>query len=420
MTRLIAKLCLALCLIATPALCRADDISNAERSIVRVVAVSHNRFGELVGFGHGTGFAISSSRILTSAHVIPANASARVSLFVVTPHSKTDAAARLSYMDRSKDLALLQIEGSLPALSIFSGTIPDGADVFALGYPGNVDLATSSSLGDYLAPKDPVRSQGHFANTRTVSGIDALLHTAPIARGNSGGPLLDGCGRVVGVNSFTTNSGDGDAPFGFAISNKALHQFLSAAGQAATKIASPCLSQAERVAAEQAKAAKDRERDHAARRAQEEAELLEREQMAAALQRDRENWIAAAILCGLLSVISFGAAGLLFAKERVRLAAGLVTIGLLLGISGAVIFISRPSLHDVPIRARDDQVVAHVSAPTDSTPEAESNKLVENQDTEAMANSSTPDEPRMSLENLVIEEPLLNDAASEDDPLWTQ
>ncbi len=391
--------------------------ANAERSVVRVVAVSHDEFGALIGFGHGSGFAVGANRVLTSAHLIPANDSARVSLFVVGGNAKTDAAARLFYIDRSKDLALLHIDGSLPALTILDGAIPAGANVFALGYPGNVDLATSRSLSDYLAPKDAVRSQGHFANRRTVSGIDALLHTAAIARGNSGGPLLDECGRVLGVNSFTTNSGNGDAPFGFAISNKVLQQFLRAAGQRVTKVALPCLSPAERLAAEQAKASQKRERVVLARRAQEEAELREREQSAAALQRVTENWIAGAILCGLLSLVALGAAGLLFARERVRLAAGLTTVGLLLAVAGAAVFFARPTRSDVPVPASDEQLVPNVTIPG---PELEiarpdPNDIVESGAEATDVNTTTPEEFTVNGgENLP------EDSASEDDPLWTR
>ena len=53
--------------IAAPA--RADDISAAGRSVVRVVVVAFED-GEVVGFGHGSGFAVAPNRIVTNAHVV--------------------------------------------------------------------------------------------------------------------------------------------------------------------------------------------------------------------------------------------------------------------------------------------------------------------------------------------------------------
>src|SRR3546814_10870258 len=67
MTRLLALL-LALFALTLPARA-ADDISAASRSVVRVVTVAMVD-GEVVGFGHGSGIAITPTRILTNAHVV--------------------------------------------------------------------------------------------------------------------------------------------------------------------------------------------------------------------------------------------------------------------------------------------------------------------------------------------------------------
>ncbi len=87
----------------------------------------------------------------------------------------------------------------------------------------------------------------------------------------------------------------------------------------------------------------NREAVLAARRAQDQADLLERQEAAAAVQHAAQNWTAVAMLCGLLGVIGFSAAGLLFAKDRVRPAAVCTVIGVLLATIGAGIFIARPT-----------------------------------------------------------------------------
>lgn len=372
-----AKLFLTLLLATWPIVARADDVSNAERSVVRVVVVSFDESGNPVSIGHGTGFAVTAHRVLTNAHVVTADYR-RVLLYVVAADSKAAAKARVVYKDPLNDLALLQFDGSLPPLAIFDGKIPDGANVFALGYPGNVDVATATSLSDYVAAKDAVRSQGHFANRRTISGIDAILHTAAIARGNSGGPLLDECGRVIGVNSFTTLSGNGDAPFGFAISINALERFLSAAGQGATKVVSPCLSPVERLAAEQVEAAQKRERVEATRRAAEQS----RQHAEVALDHAAQNWTAVAILCAFLGIIGFCAGGLFYAKDRVRPAAVLTVVGLLLAIAGAATFIARPTTdgRTEPAANQESPAInlASTEVPADTTvPESNTSNEVE-------------------------------------------
>src|SRR3546814_19195096 len=93
-------------------------------------------------------------------------------------------------------------------------------DVVALGYPGNVDLATARSANDYITPRTPTRSEGNMSNLQTVDGVAMLIHTAKISRGNSGGPLVDQCGRIVGINTAITRADDGDSPFAFAISGR--------------------------------------------------------------------------------------------------------------------------------------------------------------------------------------------------------
>jgi V8-like Glu-specific endopeptidase len=397
---------LALLSIASPYPARADDVSEAEPSIVRVVVVSFDEFGDPVGLGHGTGFAIASTRVVTNAHVITAGYR-DVALYVVAGNSKAAAKARVIYKDPSKDLALLQIDASLPPLTIFDGQVPDGADVFALGYPGNVDVATATSLRDYVAPKDAVRSQGHFANRRTISGIEAILHTAAIARGNSGGPLLDECGRVIGVNSFTTSSGSGDSPFGFAISNKELRSFLKAAGQTVTEVKSRCLNAAERMAAEQADAAKERERVEMATRAQERSDRAAREKAAAQAQYTAENWIAVAIILGLLGFIGLGAGGLLFAKDRTAAASRLSATGLVLAIVGMVIFFARPTGGDVDVADMEPEqnLTANLASPEIET-ETAAQAADEEAEVPVESTATTPEASTFNLdENILAERP---------------
>lgn len=148
----------------------------------------------------GTGFFITSDVIATNYHVVKQGR--RVSVVV----GSTEVKADLLLKDPQNDLALLRIDASqLPdsaaedatCFSIGnSDTVRPGDAVFAIGYPLSGLLATSPSIG-----------QGLISN---VSGIDndprVFQISIPIQAGNSGSPLLDQSGRVIGVVTSTLNN----------------------------------------------------------------------------------------------------------------------------------------------------------------------------------------------------------------------
>jgi V8-like Glu-specific endopeptidase len=342
-------LLLALIGLAAPA--HADDISAASRGVVRVVVIAFED-GQIVDFGHGSGFAVAPNKIVTNAHVValandyPDN----VAIGVVPSEGAKSYGARLVAFDSRKDLALLEMqEGAIPPVPLYMGALADGMDVVSLGYPGNVDLATAQSMEDYIIPAAPTRSEGNFSNERRIAGVNALLHTASIARGNSGGPLLDECGRVIGVNAIITRQEEGDAPFGFAIANRELAPFLRAAGQPFTAISSECVSMAQRLRDERYRL--DQEQDRARQEAL--AAARDRQEALAAARADieyqRENRTAIALLLGVLGVAGLGIGGLMLARDRQRPAWIAGGLGLLLIAGGAAAFFTRPSRADIAL-----------------------------------------------------------------------
>src|SRR5436190_19320127 len=271
MRRLLAFL-VALATLAAPA--RADDISAAGRSVVRVVVIAFED-GEVSGFGHGSGFAVAPNRVVTNAHVVAQAAEgADVAIGVVPSEGAKASRARIVAVDPARDLALLEVEeGSLPPIPLFTGPLDDGVPIAALGYPGNVDLATARTAEDYIVPLPPTRSVGIFSNVRPINGITTLLHTANIARGHSGGPLLDQCGRVLGVNTLITRNQDGDAPFAFAVANRELTAFLGQARQSYQSVTTPCVSMSDRLREDEERtAAEERTRQQTAETAARQAQ----------------------------------------------------------------------------------------------------------------------------------------------------
>lgn len=344
-------LLLAMAAFAAPA--RADDISAAGRGVVRVVVIAFEE-GEVADFGHGSGFAVAPNRIVTNAHVVAlaAQGSPDVTVGVVPSEGDKAFRARVVAVDPPRDLALLELEeGSLPTIPLYVGRLDDGSPVAALGYPGNVDLATAQSAEDYITPLPPTRSVGIFSNVRPINGITTLLHTASIARGHSGGPLLDACGRVIGVNTLITRNESGDAPFAFAVANRELTAFLRQAQQPFRSVSNECTSMAERLRA-------DRELSEAERRTREAEqaarEAQARERALARLEERREGRLALAVLLLVLSLLAFGGAGILVIKSRERPAMILGGAGIALLIGAILAFVSRPSREDLALASTGD------------------------------------------------------------------
>ena len=327
----------------------ADDIGATARGVVRVVTIAVVD-GQVVGFGHGSGVAIAPNRIVTNAHVMelaeryPDN----VVVGVVPSEGDKSYQGRVIAYDAQRDLALIEFTGaSLPPAALYTGPVSEGESVVALGYPGNVDLATAKSAADYIRPTSPVRSEGVFSGRRSLSGVEVLLHTANIARGNSGGPLLDRCGRVIGINSAITRGEEGDSSFWFAIADTELAAFLRDAKQPYATAGTPCTSIEERLRDDSEADARARAdavasaRDAAARVAVDREEALSRAREAA--QTRRENVMAIAGLLLVLGALGVGGAGLLASRDRQRHAIWAASVGGVAMVAAIVVFVLRPS-----------------------------------------------------------------------------
>jgi S1-C subfamily serine protease len=336
-------------LVAWAAPARADDISAAGRGVVRVVTVAVVE-DEVVGFGHGSGFAVGPNRIVTNAHVVElaGRYAGNVVIGVVPSEGDKSYQGRLIAVDQERDLALIEVEGlKLPPLALYNGPIGEGEATIALGYPGNVDLATARSASDYILPLSPVRSEGVFSGLRRLGTTGVLLHTASIARGNSGGPLLDRCGRVLGVNSALTRGDDGDASFGFAIASSELSGFLREAGQQATVVGTNCISMEQLLAQDRAAAADAAQQDAARARVAAERAAAERATaLESARERNeatRENYMAGAAVLLVLAGLAAGGAGLMATRGKRREAIWAGAGGGVLLLGAVVLFLVRPS-----------------------------------------------------------------------------
>lgn len=143
----------------------------------------------------GTGFALKDGYIVTNYHVI-ANAKT-ITIQGVNGDFNSVLSATLVGSDKNNDLALLKISdskfkgfGNIPYV-ISQAIVDVGEDVFVLGYP------LTSTMGDEVK-----LTTGIISSKTGFQGDVALYQiTAPIQPGNSGGPLFDKKGNVIGVVS---------------------------------------------------------------------------------------------------------------------------------------------------------------------------------------------------------------------------
>lgn len=334
----------------------ADDVGATSRSVVRVVTIAIVD-QEVVGFGHGSGFAVGPNRIVTNAHVValaqqyPDN----VVIGVVPSEGSKSYQGRVIAIDSKRDLALIEIVGAkIPPATLYSGPLDDSTGLVSLGYPGNVDIASAQSAADYIKPLAPVRSEGSLSAARTVNGVSVLLHTASISRGNSGGPVLDRCGRVLGVNSAITKGQEGDANFAFAISEAELAAFLNQAKQPFAMVSNPCMSLEARLSADQAADRAAAEAADATRRDAAAKTLAAREQAAEQAridaQRNTENVIAIAALLLVVGALAVGGGGMLYQRGKQREAVWAASAGGVLMLAAIIVFVLRPGVK--PLQAK--------------------------------------------------------------------
>ncbi len=344
-----ALLAIAAILLASTAPARADvqDIAAASRSVVRVALVATD--GKNAYFvGHGSGVVIAPGRVLTNAHVVElARTEPNIVIGIIPAEGSRSFGGKIIAFSPGNDLALLSMDGGSPPIATFlSGTPEDGARVTAIGYPGSVDRAQGMSIEDIIKPMSAVRTSGTVSAGRASRQFETVLHTAPLASGNSGGPLVDDCGRVIGLNSFGSLSEGSDAEYGFAVSNREIASFLRQAGVQVRRSSEPCRSMADIEAAQFA--ADEQARIEATRRADEaaiarrERQLQAREQSQQAVIAKRENMMALAALLLVFAALTGGAAVLGQSKGNLRKARQLGGAAGVLLLAAIIAFALRP------------------------------------------------------------------------------
>lgn len=201
-----------------PAIAADPEVAQAEGSVVRVL-------GTACGLGvEGSGWVAGPGLVVTNAHVIAGEDDTSV-----TTAGGASLDATPVHYDPGNDLALLHVDAELPRLEI----APDprsGTAAAVLGYPENGPYAVAPArLGE---TRDTISedSYGRGPIRRSITSLRGSVRS-----GNSGGPLVDDRGRVLGTVFAATTTG---ASGGFAVPDKVVEDAL--AGPLAPVDTGPC------------------------------------------------------------------------------------------------------------------------------------------------------------------------------------
>ena len=137
----------------------------------------------------GTGFVYSSDgKIITNYHVIEGAYSAEIII-----NGTTYTIQKVLAYDETIDLAVLKINAhNIPCATICTCEIPVGSTVYAIGSSRGLTNTFSRGIVTYY--------------NRVVDGVSHIQHDASITNGNSGGPLINEYGEVVGINTWGLNN----------------------------------------------------------------------------------------------------------------------------------------------------------------------------------------------------------------------
>ena len=190
-------------------------IAQVDRSVVRVIVKLSD------GFGSGTGFVVGLGGVVATNNHVVEGAERSWVLSKQGNGKLQEYPASVLWASPEYDLALLHVEGlEAPALLLAEPLPEKGSQVTSIGYPGIADsiLRSDSALGESTFTQGVIGRvvKAGWGGDKAQQNI--LQHSAAVNGGNSGGPLIDSCGRVVGINTAKAKGQiEGDAEHGMTV-----------------------------------------------------------------------------------------------------------------------------------------------------------------------------------------------------------
>jgi S1-C subfamily serine protease len=197
--------------IAAPAAVNVDQaaIRKAGSSVVRVV-------GTACGLGvMGSGWVVAPNTVVTNAHVVAGQTDTRIE----TPDGQIVDAVPIAYKPRN-DIAVLAADIDPEPLAMLKNTQP-GAAAAVIGYPGDGPLTLSPARAGTIGKVFGQDAYGSGPVARLM-----LTLRGKVSHGNSGGPLVDSAGRVLGTVFAATTEGP---PGGLAVPNRVVRRVVRGA-----------------------------------------------------------------------------------------------------------------------------------------------------------------------------------------------
>ena len=176
------------------------DIAQVEQSVVKIAAegtfIDPEVGEQRNSAGVGSGAIISDDGlVVTNNHVV--TGAALLQVFVYGESEPVNA--RVLGVTECSDLAVIQLDGDgYVPLDYRTDDVTAGLDVYAAGFPAS-DANTLDDV-DYTLTRGIVSSTTASGETSWASVDEVIEHDARIRGGNSGGPLVDEQGRIVGIN----------------------------------------------------------------------------------------------------------------------------------------------------------------------------------------------------------------------------
>lgn len=217
---------------------RSAPVSQSERSMDMVEQATvfiTCLDGRNSGMRTGTGFFIGPDTIMTNRHVVE-----KARKILVGNHFLPDflpAAVIATGKGKLHDFAVLRLQSKGVKSAVkplaFSENVRRAETVNAWGYPGML-LQFDPNLKKRRSAPEVIFSSGEV-NAIHRDDPSRIIHTAVIARGNSGGPLVNRKGQVVGINTYLATDKVSNTQFAIAIASADIIRFLRGNGIGFTK-----------------------------------------------------------------------------------------------------------------------------------------------------------------------------------------
>jgi S1-C subfamily serine protease len=215
LTILLLLLCGSLPLVAAPTPVVAQDetdlttpalVEQVLPGVVQIMAYLPDETGSADSYSIGSGFVLDAEgHVITNWHVVTGS-----EVFYVTYSNGTYTEAELIGLDARDDIAVLKVDPDTVPLVLPLGdsdAVLPGEKVVAIGSPSGITNTITEGVtsGSGRTGADP----GLYIQTQCQNYNNLVQHSAAINQGNSGGPLFNMRGEVIGINTISILNDDG-------------------------------------------------------------------------------------------------------------------------------------------------------------------------------------------------------------------